>query len=212
MALARGNSQGLWHLRRFCQGSSRYLSAHRTSESERERPAPVNRGVEFSDLKRSPVLPFEWLGADERHSLDNTPQSLAHRFWSSSFESAREESSNFQTRPCLGFSAAPQPGSSLSPLKREQFFRRSAALGPCSRGLQEAVWFSTSSDSAGVSAGSEEEVPQAKKAETTAAAASSVGGISWIERAFPKQLRPYAYLARLDKPIGTWLLAWPCFW
>uniref|UniRef100_A0A0D9W127 Uncharacterized protein n=1 Tax=Leersia perrieri TaxID=77586 RepID=A0A0D9W127_9ORYZ len=24
--------------------------------------------------------------------------------------------------------------------------------------------------------------------------------------------RPYAMVARLDKPIGTWLLAWPCFW
>lgn len=211
MALARGNSQGLWHLRRFCQGSSRYLSAHRTCESERERPAPVDGGVEFSELRPSPVLPFEWL------SLDNTPQSVAHRFWSSSFESTREESSNSQPRPCLGFSNAPQAGSSPShyvwgssstgELKREQCFRRSAVLGPCGRGLQEAVWFSTSSDSAGVSAGSEEEVPQAKKAETT-----SVGGISWIERAFPKQLRPYAYLARLDKPIGTWLLAWPCFW
>lgn len=25
-------------------------------------------------------------------------------------------------------------------------------------------------------------------------------------------MRPYALLARLDKPIGTWLLAWPCMW
>ncbi|XWS54323.1 hypothetical protein CRYUN_Cryun10bG0080100 [Craigia yunnanensis] len=24
--------------------------------------------------------------------------------------------------------------------------------------------------------------------------------------------QPYAKLARLDKPIGTWLLAWPCMW
>lgn len=28
----------------------------------------------------------------------------------------------------------------------------------------------------------------------------------------PASWRPYAQLSRLDKPIGTWLLAWPCFW
>ncbi|CAM6125345.1 unnamed protein product [Calypogeia fissa] len=34
----------------------------------------------------------------------------------------------------------------------------------------------------------------------------------WIQTVIPEYLRPYAQLARLDKPIGTWLLAWPCFW
>ncbi|GJW52753.1 4-hydroxybenzoate polyprenyltransferase, mitochondrial, partial [Tanacetum coccineum] len=34
----------------------------------------------------------------------------------------------------------------------------------------------------------------------------------WIDLYLPKIVRPYAHLARLDKPIGTWLLAWPCFW
>nr|GFB39022.1 4-hydroxybenzoate polyprenyltransferase, mitochondrial-like [Tanacetum cinerariifolium] len=34
----------------------------------------------------------------------------------------------------------------------------------------------------------------------------------WIDLYLPKIMRPYAHLARLDKPIGTWLLAWPCFW
>jgi len=28
----------------------------------------------------------------------------------------------------------------------------------------------------------------------------------------PQSLQPYARLARLDKPIGTMLLLWPCFW
>ena len=36
--------------------------------------------------------------------------------------------------------------------------------------------------------------------------------LSWIDLYLPKQARPYARLARLDKPIGTWLLAWPCMW
>uniref|UniRef100_A0A453MDC4 4-hydroxybenzoate polyprenyltransferase, mitochondrial n=1 Tax=Aegilops tauschii subsp. strangulata TaxID=200361 RepID=A0A453MDC4_AEGTS len=31
--------------------------------------------------------------------------------------------------------------------------------------------------------------------------------VSWVER-----WRPYAMLARLDKPIGTWLLGWPSMW
>jgi 4-hydroxybenzoate polyprenyltransferase len=33
----------------------------------------------------------------------------------------------------------------------------------------------------------------------------------WIER-LPAPLRPYAVLARWDRPIGTWLLLWPCWW
>jgi 4-hydroxybenzoate polyprenyltransferase len=28
----------------------------------------------------------------------------------------------------------------------------------------------------------------------------------------PKAVRPYASLIRLDRPIGTWLLYWPCAW
>lgn len=36
--------------------------------------------------------------------------------------------------------------------------------------------------------------------------------VSWVDLYLPKQTRPYARLARLDKPIGTWLLAWPCMW
>ncbi|KAK9074647.1 hypothetical protein SSX86_007245 [Deinandra increscens subsp. villosa] len=35
---------------------------------------------------------------------------------------------------------------------------------------------------------------------------------SWIDLYLPTKVRPYAHLARLDKPIGTWLLAWPCMW
>ena len=30
--------------------------------------------------------------------------------------------------------------------------------------------------------------------------------------ALPPRLRPYASLMRLDRPIGTWLLSWPCAW
>ena len=35
---------------------------------------------------------------------------------------------------------------------------------------------------------------------------------SLILHFLPQRLRPYAVLARLDKPIGTWLLLWPGLW
>ncbi len=34
----------------------------------------------------------------------------------------------------------------------------------------------------------------------------------WIDRLAPAALRPYLKLARLDRPIGTWLLLFPCWW
>lgn len=33
----------------------------------------------------------------------------------------------------------------------------------------------------------------------------------WVARASTR-VRPYLRLARLDRPIGTWLLLWPCWW
>ena len=34
----------------------------------------------------------------------------------------------------------------------------------------------------------------------------------WIDRHAPPGMRPYLKLARIDRPIGTWLLLWPCWW
>jgi 4-hydroxybenzoate polyprenyltransferase len=34
----------------------------------------------------------------------------------------------------------------------------------------------------------------------------------WIDRHVPAAWRPYFRLARLDRPIGTWLLLFPCWW
>jgi 4-hydroxybenzoate polyprenyltransferase len=34
----------------------------------------------------------------------------------------------------------------------------------------------------------------------------------WVERLLPVWARPYARLARLDRPIGTWLLLFPGWW
>ncbi len=34
----------------------------------------------------------------------------------------------------------------------------------------------------------------------------------WIDRIVPALARPYLRLMRLDRPIGTWLLLFPCWW
>ncbi|MCZ6496919.1 MAG: 4-hydroxybenzoate octaprenyltransferase [Alphaproteobacteria bacterium] len=41
--------------------------------------------------------------------------------------------------------------------------------------------------------------------------ASDIPEGGWIDR-LPGALRSYARLARLDRPIGTWLLLFPCWW
>lgn len=35
---------------------------------------------------------------------------------------------------------------------------------------------------------------------------------NWVDRLAPKAVRPYLRLARMDRPIGTWLLLFPCWW
>ena len=34
----------------------------------------------------------------------------------------------------------------------------------------------------------------------------------WADRYLPVAWRPYARMARLERPIGWWLLLWPCWW
>ena len=43
-------------------------------------------------------------------------------------------------------------------------------------------------------------------------AASDIPKGGWVDRLLPAAARPYARLARLDRPIGTWLLLFPCWW
>ncbi|MEQ9490287.1 MAG: 4-hydroxybenzoate octaprenyltransferase [Alphaproteobacteria bacterium] len=42
--------------------------------------------------------------------------------------------------------------------------------------------------------------------------ASDIRPMSWMQELLPKPLKPYGLLARLDRPIGTWLLLLPCWW
>ena len=34
----------------------------------------------------------------------------------------------------------------------------------------------------------------------------------WVDTRLPPALRPFARLARWERPIGWWLLLWPCWW
>jgi 4-hydroxybenzoate polyprenyltransferase len=42
--------------------------------------------------------------------------------------------------------------------------------------------------------------------------ASDIPRDHWIDRLTPAAVRPYLRLARVDRPIGTWLLLFPCWW
>jgi 4-hydroxybenzoate polyprenyltransferase len=42
--------------------------------------------------------------------------------------------------------------------------------------------------------------------------ASDIPAGGWVDRFAPAAMRPYIRLARLDRPIGTWLLLFPCWW
>lgn len=42
--------------------------------------------------------------------------------------------------------------------------------------------------------------------------ASDIPKGNWVERHLPAGARPYARMARFDRPIGTWLLLFPCWW
>lgn len=46
----------------------------------------------------------------------------------------------------------------------------------------------------------------------TSANASDIPKGAWVDRLVPAAARPYLRLARLDRPIGTWLLLFPCWW
>ncbi|SLN33177.1 4-hydroxybenzoate octaprenyltransferase [Oceanibacterium hippocampi] len=35
---------------------------------------------------------------------------------------------------------------------------------------------------------------------------------NWVDRFAPQGWRPFLKLSRADRPIGTWLLLWPCWW
>ena len=35
---------------------------------------------------------------------------------------------------------------------------------------------------------------------------------NWVDAWAPRALRPYLRLGRFDRPVGAWLLLWPCWW
>ena len=53
---------------------------------------------------------------------------------------------------------------------------------------------------------------QRARAGQRAAGRSDIPTGTWIDRWAPLPARPFLRLARLDRPIGSWLLLWPCWW
>ena len=43
-------------------------------------------------------------------------------------------------------------------------------------------------------------------------AQSDIPSGNWVDRWLPPSARPYARMARFDRPIGTWLLLFPGWW
>lgn len=70
-------------------------------------------------------------------------------------------------------------------------------------------WFVLQADK-----GSKEVLDEAKKILDPPISSShtDIASGDWIDRFLPSWVRPYARLMRLDRPIGTWLLLWPCVW
>ena len=52
--------------------------------------------------------------------------------------------------------------------------------------------------------------PGAKAAGTGALADAPKS--NWVDRFAPASVKPWLRLARADRPIGAWLLMWPCWW
>jgi 4-hydroxybenzoate polyprenyltransferase len=64
-------------------------------------------------------------------------------------------------------------------------------------------------------ASAEREGPSRREGEgepTAYSDASDIHHDDWVERYLPARIQPYARLARLDRPIGTWLLLFPGWW
>lgn len=101
----------------------------------------------------------------------------------------------------------PSPNVSVGPFKPSQFgiynLEFCKSVGSLSN-FQLVVHISTSPSRLGQD--------KENKNQSSSSNVSSGGDISWVDLYLPRLVQPYARLARLDKPIGTWLLLWPCVW
>src|SRR5271165_5837306 len=47
---------------------------------------------------------------------------------------------------------------------------------------------------------------------TTSSPLADAPRTNWVDRFAPADLKPWLRLIRADRPIGVWLLLWPCWW
>ncbi|KAL5573436.1 hypothetical protein UlMin_023033 [Ulmus minor] len=132
-----------------------------------------------------------WLSRASRRFLKPSPFSslicLSHSLFSIS-------SSPYNEKSCANPRPVPIPNHFHSPLRSFEQYRGGKWIPGSSVGSLTHI--STSSSSSNAKSNGD----------------CKVDDVSWIDLYLPRQARPYARLARLNKPIGTWLLAWPCMW
>lgn len=71
---------------------------------------------------------------------------------------------------------------------------------------------STASHRESLSSQDSSQVPHSSGSSSGDRDSSSSSRCSWLQHYLPPAWVPYAQLMRLDKPIGSWLLAWPGLW
>ena len=54
--------------------------------------------------------------------------------------------------------------------------------------------------------------PKGRRPSPSAQAVADAAPRNWVDRFAPDAIVPYLRLARADRPIGVWLLLWPCWW
>lgn len=95
----------------------------------------------------------------------------------------------------------------------------SSASSPAAPGRQWRAYSSSaagdtppSSSSAGPSQDEDRRSSQAGTSTRPGPGSAQAQVLPGMLRLLPPAAVPYAQLMRLEKPIGTWLLAWPCTW
>ncbi len=57
-----------------------------------------------------------------------------------------------------------------------------------------------------------DQTPEVETAETAQSSVVADSTGNWVDTLAPESTRGYLRLSRADRPIGTWLLYWPCLW
>lgn len=170
----------------------------------------------YEELPATPESAQSQLSTQWRHLEQLHRHRLsAHTCSSSSLWPAQTDSLCSHNRSASKCAVTVAPGSSnVLRLATPHF---SQLPGSCNSWLQHTAGFSSQSISSSGGADSTSSTKTSNTTTTTSnsgstSTSSSASADSWVVRYLPAGCVPYAHLMRLDKPIGSWLLAWPGLW